>query len=287
MAGTSYNGLPSNIAPPASVGIASSTDASPVVVQTSSAHGMKTGDWVDISGHQTNWAANGIWQVVVVDTTHFQLTGSTGNGVGGTTGTAQPLAFTGNVSLNPADGDPYDASTYVPGMSCLADRTSFLAKNLGAWKLSRIQTFAANSDSNTLWAQQVNVTNAWALPNSVPSFEINIVNGDFVDISMATTGVANGGGASLCLFGIMSAFVPPGISPTGLYSKLAGSNQGVSPSSNPVPLHLRGQTLFSGSSGNLFISPGFYAIGSSGTSFSMQGDYTIIVYVWRQTGWSQ
>jgi hypothetical protein len=134
MAGTSYNGVSGNVAPPTAVTITSSTNATPIVVLTASPHAMKTGDVVQIDGHLSNTNANGQWPVVVVDTTHFSLTGSTTTGAGGTAGTATPLVFTGNVSLNPVNGDPYDASTYIPGMSCLADRTAHLGTKVPFWK---------------------------------------------------------------------------------------------------------------------------------------------------------
>lgn len=66
--------------------IDSSTNASPIVV-TDVAHGLQTGDRVTIISHATNTAANGTWTVTRVDADTFSLDGSTGNGVGGATGT--------------------------------------------------------------------------------------------------------------------------------------------------------------------------------------------------------
>ena len=54
------------------VAITSSTDATPIVV-TATAHGLSTGDRVLIYGHTTNIAANGIFKVVVVSSSTFQL----------------------------------------------------------------------------------------------------------------------------------------------------------------------------------------------------------------------
>lgn len=54
------------------VAVTSSTDATPIVV-TSTAHGLKTGQWVMIYGHATNIAANGIWNVGAVTTNTFAL----------------------------------------------------------------------------------------------------------------------------------------------------------------------------------------------------------------------
>lgn len=67
--------------------IASSTNATPIAVTTSVAHGYSTGDRVSITGHLVNTAANGVWTITVTSTTAFTLTGSVGNGVGAATGT--------------------------------------------------------------------------------------------------------------------------------------------------------------------------------------------------------
>lgn len=68
--------------------IASSTNASPIVVTMAAAHGYTTGDTVYISGHLVNTAANGSWTIIVTGATTYSLTSSTGNGVGGATGSA-------------------------------------------------------------------------------------------------------------------------------------------------------------------------------------------------------
>jgi hypothetical protein len=67
--------------------IASSTAANPSVVTTAAAHGLASGDWVEIAGHAVNTAANGIWPVTVILTTTFSIP-VLGNGIGTATGTA-------------------------------------------------------------------------------------------------------------------------------------------------------------------------------------------------------
>lgn len=71
--------------------ITSSTNASPIVI-TTIAHTLATGDYVGISGHTTNTAANGVWRITVISGTTFSLTGSTGNGVGGAAGVTYKLS---------------------------------------------------------------------------------------------------------------------------------------------------------------------------------------------------
>lgn len=84
--------------------IESSTNASPINVVITG-HGFITGDTIKISGHATNTVANGTWVITRVDADNFTLNSSTGNGVGGVTGTAgylnQPaFDFTG---IHPLD----------------------------------------------------------------------------------------------------------------------------------------------------------------------------------------
>lgn len=54
------------------VAVTSSTDATPIVV-TATSHGLATGDLVQIFGHTTNIAANGIFRVTRVDANSFSL----------------------------------------------------------------------------------------------------------------------------------------------------------------------------------------------------------------------
>lgn len=77
-----------------SVNIASSTNASPIVVTTSTTHAFKVGQTVTISAHTTNTAANGTWVVSAISSNTLTLSGSTGNGVGGATGTVSLLTPT-------------------------------------------------------------------------------------------------------------------------------------------------------------------------------------------------
>lgn len=81
------NGI--NYSAVAAVNIASSTNASPIQVNTSTDHGLATGDLVYIASHATNTNANGVHQVTVVDHDSFTLDGTTGNGVGSSTGTVR------------------------------------------------------------------------------------------------------------------------------------------------------------------------------------------------------
>ncbi len=73
---------------PVSRTIASSTNATPIVITASTAHGLVPGDYVSIFSHSANTNANGIWKVGATPTSTtfeiLQLDGSntTGNGTG-------------------------------------------------------------------------------------------------------------------------------------------------------------------------------------------------------------
>lgn len=71
----------------ANLSIASSTNATPIVITSAAAaHGVVTGGTVIITNHATNTNANGVWTVTQLGPTTFSLDGSVGNGVGGYTG---------------------------------------------------------------------------------------------------------------------------------------------------------------------------------------------------------
>lgn len=60
--------------------ITDATNASPIVVTTSGAHGFITGQAVRVKNVAGNTAANGTWVIAVLSSTTFSLTGSTGSG---------------------------------------------------------------------------------------------------------------------------------------------------------------------------------------------------------------
>lgn len=130
---SNYAGEASNITFASTVSIASSTDANPIVITTATAHGLVTGETVHIDGHQTNTAANGVWEdVQVLLPTTFSIA-ATGNGVGGATGTVQNLSL-GTCQL-PSDGDNEDAVSVNVGLEFLSDAAAFQAQTTGAYKI--------------------------------------------------------------------------------------------------------------------------------------------------------
>lgn len=108
------------------INISSSTNASPISITTSSAHGYSTGDTVFICDHTTNTNAVGTWEITVTGLTTFTLDGSTGNGVGGATGTVRKAN------------------------NCVVRLASPLTENIAA--------FGNRGNGRTLWTASTNIT---------------------------------------------------------------------------------------------------------------------------------
>lgn len=131
------------------------TNTTPIVAQTSTAHGYSTGDLVVVAGVSGNTAANSApnapWPIVVVDATHVQLVGSVGNGAFSGNGRAT------NLSLNPAlslqsDADADNASGRNVPLQTAADRLAFLAASLPYWKVQNVYQASVTDDSWAAWA---------------------------------------------------------------------------------------------------------------------------------------
>lgn len=79
------------------VSISSSTNATPIVLTTSTTHNFKVGQRVYVVGHTVNTAANGYFEVLAAGASTITLKDSVGNGVGGATGT---VALVSPVSIS-------------------------------------------------------------------------------------------------------------------------------------------------------------------------------------------
>lgn len=86
--------------------ITAATNAAPIAITTSAAHGRVTGDAVYIRDADGNTAANGTFIVTVTGATTLTLDGSSGNGSYTNAGTA---------------ADPYATLQFVPTMNNPAD----------------------------------------------------------------------------------------------------------------------------------------------------------------------
>lgn len=155
---TYYNGNPGNESRVTALSIASSTNASPIVVTTSASHGLVEGDRVEIRGHTTNYSANGIWFAHVLSATTIALysawtsgavaTPSSGVGVGGATGTVTYLGIRPQVSLI-SSGDP--SLNILAAVEDATDAKTWLAERLGNYRLDQSYLYAQNSATDASW----------------------------------------------------------------------------------------------------------------------------------------
>jgi hypothetical protein len=79
------------ISPFNNINVNGATNATPIVVSTSVAHGYSTGDVVLIVNVGGNTATNGIWKVTVTSSTQFSLDDSSGNGAFTSAGALAPI----------------------------------------------------------------------------------------------------------------------------------------------------------------------------------------------------
>jgi hypothetical protein len=148
-----YNGAGSLVSATTGAGtrvsIFSSTNASPIVVSTWTSHGFNTGDTVEIEGHTTNTPANQVSQITVVDPKHFSLNGTTGIGVGASTGYAINYELLPAIVL-PAGGelvDPGGVGAFAEG---LANTAPYLYRASGKYKLYNVYTMSQNATGSNL-----------------------------------------------------------------------------------------------------------------------------------------
>jgi hypothetical protein len=79
------------VSPFNSISINAATNATPIVISTSLAHGYSTGDVISINSVVGNTAANGVFKVTVVNSTSFSLDDSSGNGARTSGGVIEPI----------------------------------------------------------------------------------------------------------------------------------------------------------------------------------------------------
>ncbi len=86
--------------------VTDATNTSPIRITTSGAHGLTSGDLVDIESVEGNTASNGTWEVTVISGTEFDLDNSSGDGAYTTGGSWVPGADFVQYSSVPTTTDP-------------------------------------------------------------------------------------------------------------------------------------------------------------------------------------
>jgi len=162
--------------------VSGATNATPIVITTSSAHKLTTGAQVTIAGVGGNTNANGTWTITVVSSTTFSLNGSAGNSAytsGGTVTFVGPFAqFTLSLDANRNTGPSIvlgAVNTYVmpntgitldflPGNFAVGDVVRFSSvgpRPNSAGIASCLSSLAASTYATTGWGSMI-ILGVWA-----------------------------------------------------------------------------------------------------------------------------
>jgi hypothetical protein len=288
---TQYNGKSANITStvPAAISIASSTNTSPIVYTTATAHEFNVGDTVDVSGHQVNTTGNlvGVVDPASFTTNTFAITGSTGNGVGGATGTAQELGL-GSYSI-PADGDADAVASVNVAFETLGDQVAFLATATGKYKAVQAASIVlASTDNGTPWGGNPALTTATWTQLNVPMIVIpGTIPGDLIDVEFTGAGWFSGTitGVTVARVGLMASQIEPG--GTDTWVKCGGSAIYV-PISTSVYTSVSLSTRIIATANQVSVRVGFWATFSgSPTAWQWVDDASAKAVVWRATSMPQ
>jgi hypothetical protein len=154
-----YPGESGNVVYPGTLGIASSVAGTVTTIVTGSAHGLLTGDVVDVYNHTVCTAANSVNQIVtVVNATTFTIpVNSTGYSNGPAGGLVQPHSFINNRPTLPSDGDAFTSAVLAPGWQASLDQSAYSLTKFG------FQRIAQNSSGLISTADPTFAT-AWGRP---------------------------------------------------------------------------------------------------------------------------
>lgn len=287
---SSYRGKSGNASVTASVSVSSSTNASPIEVTCSAAHGLVTGDRVFIKRHETNTAANGSWTITKTSATKFTLDGSTGNGVGVATGTVYPYNFA-NGTTHPDDGDAAAAASVTTPLESNLDRHAYLVERTGLYRLAAYSTFApiAGGGPGTAWHTQNATTGAWATDtgaNAVLSlFYLDVAPGDIVKVSFVTA--AKTDVSSEAAFKIAYEIVEYGAAATGTPTgDVTGAIEISSPAASALsmPLVLVGETtgfMAANRGRKMYFYLQVFGITAGNKQYDLRGSWQFNSEVWR------
>jgi hypothetical protein len=308
---TNVDGIPGNVTAAPAINIASSTNANPIQITVSGSlpADFLTGVLVHVSGHSANVAANGVWVATVTGASTFTIPVASIGVAGGATGIVQPLNLTPFYQV-PSDGDLDNNASISTWAQTTGDRTQFLAKSTGQFKLAHKEIFehpditgaswahiaAAGLTSGTI-AQLVSDGGTWGTlvgavivsPNTggvPPVFALEgVVFGDLVVVRLDTTlNLVGAGAGRIALYGAISV---PGPAPAwpGAYAQVTGASMGCTGGAT-VPVSLCGGIPI-GTSGNLYVQPVFYPQTTGSQSMNLSGDALFHVDIWRSTGMPQ
>ena len=290
--GTIYNGEPGNASRLAAITISTTTGngVSPIVVTTSSAHDLMTGDRVSIVGVRGNTAANGTWYVSKLSSTTIGLYPSwsagavsgtsTGNGAfsAGGSPTATYLGLSPRVTL-PDDGADLRTATAINNPNEDAkDSQAYVAERVGAW---RVVSFTTGSASFSFAAKLASITTYDTDFNGMPSIGyVDVQPGDIVEWDF---------GPFLVTAGVNDLEVKLGYDLTEYGSSTGHAwTDGVAlvtvKANTKVPIHLRNAFVVPASPAHgTRAYPSFRGYDAGGSNWSCDATgANYIVRVWRQ-----
>lgn len=228
-----YLGLPINISHPldidGSIDIASSTNATPIEITTSAAHGLTDGEEVLITHHETNYSANGRRIITVVNTTQFTIvhsddgTSVAGVGVGGATGRVHPMRIDPQFTIPEDAADDLNAASVNVGFEDHGDKSQWLAGRIGPHYLAnsgygRTVANAGTDDPAAGWLSGTAVDSAWtrhsgadlstfAPTSTVGDENLSVFPNDVLEIVfVATVNVTGGSDVAFGIKEVVSEF---------------------------------------------------------------------------------
>jgi hypothetical protein len=300
---TQYAGLPGNESRALTLSVLDATNATPIEVQTTAAHGLQTGERVVIYGVVGNLATNGTFYVAVTDVDKFELYDSwvggavatpvAGSGAYVSGGTVAPQGWASTLQL-PADGDAIDASSVNTATEGEGDREAWLVERTGAYRLIEVAHFTitvAGPGAFTIGAPGViAATNgAWgdvaainALIDAGYGVGVDVVPGDLIKIVCSGTNEVQSGGSMAFRLGY--EFAEYGAAWTGAATgTIDRSAQGMGSAtvSTYYPWSLIGDALPGVTNGGQ-IKPRLQDYGIGGAiNYYLRGNLSFTVEVWR------
>ena len=145
--------------------ILSSTNSAPIQVTIATPVAWSDQDTIAIENHQTNTNANGMWVVTKISSTIFLLNGSTGNGVGGATGTGQDYSLTPVLTVM-GDGDALTAPNLNPAIEGTANIGPFLYQMSGKYRLYDIYSVQFGDQASSIPVYGATTTSSTTFVNA-------------------------------------------------------------------------------------------------------------------------
>lgn len=255
-------------------------------VATSAAHLFGPNDRVLMAASP----ATGFFNINVIDSTHFDLQGSTFTTTG--TGTAIDVSLTPQIQV-PTDGDTFSLqlSGMLSALQALCDRTQFLQTKNAAYRLVSITEFGANiGTAATTWGSLTTTDTSFhtipavgggvTLPWTVAGIEAN----DFIEILFTSTAFLTMGATGW--YELSMGFAVTSGSPT--FAKVPKSgiilpfNTGIAINlATPVAVNAAFQAA---NAGTLNLNPAATCAISNSSTIILEGDVNALVKVWRPAG---